>query len=117
MLGNPEFFDYTGLPEQLVYADREGWMQAVHPDDLERAQAMWALARMRLDRYELELRLRGADGAYRTFLGSAHPVRVNGAVVAWSGVVSGVDCASGKRAASDDQKRWTAAGPAAPRND
>lgn len=92
-----EFFEYTGLPEDVVYGNPEGWMRAVHPDDLERAQAMWALAVMHLDEYRLEVRLRGKDGE----------------VVAWPGAVGGFDCTSGKRAASNDEKRWTASGPAA----
>ncbi len=79
------FFDCTGLPEELVYRQHDGWMQAVHPDDLDRARAMWALAPAHLDAYDLELRVRRADGTYCMLRGTAVPVWENGELVAWEG--------------------------------
>jgi PAS domain-containing protein len=106
------FFEFTGLSEDLVYGKPGGWMEAVHPDDVERARALWGMAALQLDQYDLEVRVRTVRGTYATLCGSAVPVRQNGEVVAWEGhaVIGGVDCASGKRAASDGQKRWTAPG-------
>lgn len=108
---DPAFFEYTGLSEKDVYARYDGWMDAVHPDDLERARAMWALAAMHLDQYDLEVRLCNAQGTYQTIRGSVVPVWENGELVAWEGTatIGGVGCAGGKRAATDDEKRWTPA--------
>lgn len=82
------FFEYTGMSEQDVYGRYEGWMDAVHPNDLERARAMWALAAMRLDQYDLELRLRSAHGTYEMLRGSVVPVWENGELVAWEGIAT-----------------------------
>jgi PAS domain-containing protein len=85
---DPAFFEYTGLCERDVYGRSDGWMDAVHPNDVERARAMWQLAAMHLDQYDLELRLRSARGTYETLRGTVVPVWENGELVAWDGTAT-----------------------------
>lgn len=69
---NQECVDYfgTGLEEILGNA----WAQFVHPDDLPVALSQWNASLATGDRYEVEFRLRGRDGAYRWFLVRAAPM-------------------------------------------
>jgi len=103
--GNPEFFnrgwyDYTGsTPEQMQSSERPTFN---HPDDDEHARALWAQAVDSGGPYEVEHRLRGADGSYRWFLVRAVPLNdENGRVVRWFGTCTDID--SRKRAAETER--------------
>ncbi|TWA93328.1 PAS domain S-box-containing protein [Azospirillum brasilense] len=63
---NQSFQTYTGLSADQLSG--EGWMQAVHPDDLPGALAGWESAVGRDARFESEHRLRRSDGSYRWHL-------------------------------------------------
>ena len=79
-----QWVEYTGRPadEQLGF----GWAEHVHPDDRERARAEWEAATLRGDLFDVEFRIRRADGVYRWFRTRALPLRDgNGAVVNWFG--------------------------------
>jgi PAS domain S-box-containing protein len=79
-----QWVEYTGRPaeEQLGY----GWAEHVHPDDRERVRAEWEAATLRGDRFDVEFRIRRADGVYRWFRTRALPLRDgSGAVVKWFG--------------------------------
>ncbi len=57
---------------------------AVHPDDLARAAAEWTYAIETEHPYEVELRLRRADGMYRWFHARGLPLRYDeGRIVRW----------------------------------
>ncbi len=61
-----QWVDYTGIPE----ADQLGfeWIgRAVHPEDAERTRTHWMGAVAGEHPYDIEYRIRGADGAYRWF--------------------------------------------------
>jgi len=79
------WFDYTGLDARESYGTRDGWLSVVHPLDRERVQSIWTQHAYVLDRYELDLRIRGRDGLYHRFNGMATPVRENDAIVSWAG--------------------------------
>jgi PAS domain S-box-containing protein len=82
---NEQFSTYTGLPASAS----EGFagVQAVHPDDAERTQAQWLEAIATGVPFEMELRLRRHDGAYRWFRCCCSPVRDDGGrVVKWFGL-------------------------------
>ncbi|HYG62182.1 MAG TPA: PAS domain S-box protein [Thermoanaerobaculia bacterium] len=81
---NERWYAYTGLrPEQSLGT---GWVQALHPEDVERSLDAWEEARRRGDFYEVEMRYRRADGEYRWFIARARPVRDDrGRIVAWFG--------------------------------
>lgn len=79
-----QWLDYTGRSdrEQLGY----GWMELLHPADRERVQAEWAASTRRSERFDMEFRIRRADGVYRWFKTRAVPLRdASGAVVKWFG--------------------------------
>ena len=86
---------YFGLPtEQLL---RDGWRDVVHPDDLPDVGARWAHALSTGEEYNVEFRLRAADGSYRWHLARALPQRdESGAIVKWFG--TNTDIVDQKRA-------------------
>jgi PAS domain S-box-containing protein len=86
---------YTGRPaeEQLGY----GWAEYLHPDDGARVEAAWAAATARGDTFDLEFRIRRADGVYRWFKTRAVPSRDGaGRIAKWFG--SNTDIEDHKRA-------------------
>jgi PAS domain S-box-containing protein len=79
-----QWVEYTGRPaeEQLGY----GWAEQLHPDDRERVQGAWSVATRRGDAYDVEFRIRRADGAYRWFATRAVPLRDSASrIVKWFG--------------------------------
>ncbi len=64
-----------------------GWLAAVHPDDRARTAQVWLAAVARQDIYEVEHRLRGADGNYHDMAVRAVPILAeNGKILQWIGV-------------------------------
>lgn len=79
-----QWVEYTGVPEeqQLGY----GWAAQLHPDDRDRARAAWAAATARGGQYDIEFRIRRADGVYRWFKTRAVPLRdLSGRIIKWFG--------------------------------
>jgi PAS domain S-box-containing protein len=66
---NKQWLDFTGLP--LEDAQREGCTARIHPADAERARKSREEAARQRAPYEVEVRLRAADGRYRRFLSRA----------------------------------------------
>jgi PAS domain S-box-containing protein len=86
---------YTGKAEaeQLGY----GWLEQVHPDDRDRLTGLWGEAVATGHLFDVEVRIRRADGAYRWFKTRAVPVRgADGRVAKWFG--SNTDIEDLKRA-------------------
>ncbi len=81
---NPRVYEYAGSsPGEL---DGEKWGKIVHPDDIPAAVAAWTRAIGSGEAYEIEFRLRRADGAFRWFLARAVPARdARGEIVRWIG--------------------------------
>src|SRR5580698_8979456 len=81
---NPRVYEYAGSsPGEL---DGDQWSRIVHPDDLPVAVAVWTQAIGSGKAYEVEFRLRRADGAFRWFLARAVPARdENGEIIRWIG--------------------------------
>jgi len=85
---NKRFLEYTGL--SLESGMGWGWMKAFHPDDglMEEWRAALAAGRP----FEMEARLRRADGVWRWFQLRAVPLRdEQGNVVKWYGTTSDID--------------------------
>jgi len=81
---NEQTLNYSGLDEDALAGD--GWTQIVHPDDIGGAAAAWARALATGERYEVEFRVRRADGVYRWHLARALPIRDSaGDLVRWIG--------------------------------
>ena len=81
---NPRVYEYAGSgPGKL---DGANWAKLVHPDDVAGALAAWTKAIGSGKPYEVEFRLRRADGAFRWFLARAVAARdAHGAIVRWIG--------------------------------
>jgi PAS domain S-box-containing protein len=74
-----------------------GWLEAVHPDDRERASRLWERAMVQKRAYENELRVRARDGSYRHFYVHAVPILApDGNVHEWVG--ANVDITERKQA-------------------
>ena len=63
--------EFTGLPIEKLRDD--GWLEAVHPDDLDHCAGIYVPAFEARRPFLLEYRLRRADGAYRWFLATGVP--------------------------------------------
>jgi len=87
---NLRWYDYTGtLPAR---ASRQDWRTLLHPDDFARALKAWRHSLATGERYEVEYRLRRADGAWRWCLSRATPMRdpATGAFQRWFGTCSDI---------------------------
>ncbi len=86
---NRRWLDYTGLtPEQ----NARGWPELVlHKDDYDRCVALWSEALREGKAYEIEVRNRRHDGAYRWFVTRAVPLKdAGGRVACWFGVTTDI---------------------------
>jgi PAS domain S-box-containing protein len=87
---NSAWSEHTGLG--ACESHGEGWMEAIHPDEAERARAAWRRSVKTGERFEAELRIRGRDGAYRWFLARGIPLMSEGGRVArWFGTCTDID--------------------------
>ena len=82
--------EYFGLTlEQIL---DEGWRDAIHPDDLPECLAHWKRSLETGEYYEVEFRLRRADGTYRWHLARATAgLDTNGKIVNWFGTNTDID--------------------------
>ena len=73
---NRKWFEFTGQPRDAALG--EGWLDALHPDDVDRVRANFRAANEMQVPFRTEYRLRQWDGEYRWFIDSAMP-RFDGA--------------------------------------
>jgi len=86
---NARWYEFTGAPAGTT--DGEGWNDMFHPDDQDRAWAIWRQSLDTGEPYNIEYRLRHFDGTYRWVLGRALPVRdENGAITRWFGTCTDI---------------------------
>ncbi|ESQ83124.1 hypothetical protein AEAC466_14775 [Asticcacaulis sp. AC466] len=86
---NRRWYEYTGVPEGST--DGEAWNDLFHPDDQPRAWKLWRQSLETGAPYEIEYRLRRADGVYRWTLGRAQCVRdPSGAITKWYGTCTDI---------------------------
>lgn len=87
---NARWYEFTGVP--VGSTDGEAWNGMFHPDDQERAWARWRHSLETGELYEIEYRLRRADGIYRWTLGRAAPIRDDqGRITRWFGTCTDID--------------------------
>ena len=87
---NRQWLDFTGLT--LEESLGLGWNPPFHPDDRDRAAARWEQATSTGEPYEIEYRLRRADGVYHWMLGRAMPLRdAGGTIVKWFGTCTDIE--------------------------
>ncbi len=89
---NRQWYEFTGQSAGEAVDGRGGTTSPVHPDDRERAIAMWQEAVQSGHAYEAEVRMRRHDGVYRWCIARAVPERdASGAVVRWYGTTTDID--------------------------
>ena len=82
--------EYTGMPVDESLGTE--WLRALHTDDVGRLTAARRRSQATGERFDIEYRIRGADGEYRWFLGRALPIRDDaGDVVQWVGTCTEID--------------------------
>jgi PAS domain S-box-containing protein len=87
---NARWYEFTGVPEGST--DGEGWNDLFHPEDQARAWARWRHSLETGELYEIEYRLRRADGVYRWTLGRAAPIRDEaGEIIRWFGTCTDIE--------------------------
>ncbi|MBW8734495.1 MAG: PAS domain S-box protein [Asticcacaulis sp.] len=86
---NRRWYEFTGLPEGHAAADV--WAHIIHPDDHDRARTRWDAARETGDPFEIQYRLKRADGVYRWTLGRATAVWDDrGRIARWYGTCTDI---------------------------
>jgi PAS domain S-box-containing protein len=81
---NPRWLAFTGrsINQELG----EQWMDGLHPDDRDRVRTYWQQCVKSGQLYQIEYRLRRADGQYRWILARASPRRdAQGQITLWVG--------------------------------
>ena len=78
------WYEYTGVPKEET--NGATWQSRVDPESLGAVLEEWRVCIKRGEPFEMEFRLRGADGVYRWFLTQVTPVRdSSGAIRRWFG--------------------------------
>ncbi len=87
---NRQWSEFSGLSLEELHT--EGWMQCIHPDDLEGCVRDWKDSLSRGEPFQSEHRLRRADGIYRWHLDRARAMRdTNGNILMWVGSSTDID--------------------------
>jgi formate hydrogenlyase transcriptional activator len=87
---NQQSLESLGIPEEETAS--YDWKSRLHPDDVERAKQKFQSAVTTGTMYEVEKRLRVADGSYRWFQTRAVPLRdANGEIIRWYGVDTDIE--------------------------
>jgi PAS domain S-box-containing protein len=95
---NPAWTAYTGLPAVI---DGLSWAEVFHPEDRQRLLVVRTAGVAAGEPYEVEARMRRADGVYRRHLCRVKPLRRDGAIHAWLGTAVDVEDAR----ASEERQR------------
>lgn len=87
---NARWYEFTGVPDGST--DGDAWNGVFHPADQARARKVWSHSLETGDLYEIEYRLRRADGVYRWTLGRATPIRnEQGEITRWFGTCTDIE--------------------------
>ncbi len=90
LLFNRQWLDYTGLSHDESVA--EAWDRSIHPDDRAESDRRWRAAIDRGIPFEMEFRLRRADGGHRWMLCRSVPMRdEHGTVAKWFGTCTDIE--------------------------
>ncbi|HEY9153779.1 MAG TPA: PAS domain S-box protein, partial [Opitutaceae bacterium] len=81
---NPSWSEFTGTPTE---ADPLGWLSTLHPDDREKVRAAWTESLSTLRPYDVEFRVKRADGEWRYMHARAVPqIRDDNTIEEWVGI-------------------------------
>src|SRR6266404_376822 len=85
---NQQLLDYTGKTREEL----SDWRPLMHPDDRERVMFQWTRSIQTGNAYEIEHRIRRADGVYRWFQVRSRPLLdTEGRIVRWYNLVTDID--------------------------
>jgi diguanylate cyclase (GGDEF)-like protein/PAS domain S-box-containing protein len=97
------WFELTGRPHEKGLD--AGWIKALHPDDWALAQRRWMQSVSSGDVFDLDCRVRLADGSYRWFRARAAARRAeDGSVVRWYGTLEDIN----DQRLAQEQLHWAA---------
>ena len=86
---NRKTLDYFGVSEDRILKD--GWKEVIHPDDLPECVEKWTKSLATGADYEVEFRLKSADGKYHWHLGRATAgYDDEGKIIKWFGTNSDI---------------------------
>jgi PAS domain S-box-containing protein len=86
----PQWTGYAGATESELLG--YGWLIQLHPDDREPTRAAWNQAVEGVGAFDVEHRIRGADGNYRWFKTRAVPLRSEeGETIKWFGTSTDIE--------------------------
>lgn len=87
---NKRYSEYTGLPVQQSLGN--GWLQVLHPDDLQRTIQIWKESLQSNLAYEIQYRFKSSnEDTYRWQVGKALPLKDNaGKVIKWFGTTTDI---------------------------
>jgi PAS domain S-box-containing protein len=86
---NDRWYEYTGVPYGST--DGEAWNGMFHPDDQDRAWAVWRHSLETGEPYHIEYRLRHRSGHYRWVIGRAQCARdESGRIIRWYGTCTDI---------------------------
>ncbi|RYE74382.1 MAG: PAS domain S-box protein, partial [Hyphomicrobiales bacterium] len=86
---NARWYEFTGVPPGST--DGAGWSGIFHPEDQDRAWALWRHSLETGDPYQIEYRLRHHSGPFRWVLGRALPIRdADGRITRWYGTCTDI---------------------------
>ncbi|HLJ49527.1 MAG TPA: PAS domain S-box protein [Bryobacteraceae bacterium] len=87
---SPQWLRLTGLTREQALAT--GWVDVPHPDDLAAMTQAWEHSMRTAEMFDLEHRIRVADGSYRWMRTRARPRRdAEGRIVRWYGNTEDID--------------------------
>lgn len=85
---NDQYYELTGLSPGSL--EGNGWLQAIHPGDVERVKSEWTRIVATGEAHASGFRLRMADGSYRTFEGQLSCIEdPRGKIIKWAGASVG----------------------------
>ena len=88
--GNRRWLDYAGQP--LDPALSPGWAPVIHPEDRQDSSALWRNCVKTGAPYQIETRVRRADGEYRWHLVRATALRdEDGGIIQWVGACTDIE--------------------------
>ncbi|NJR53027.1 MAG: PAS domain S-box protein [Leptolyngbyaceae cyanobacterium CSU_1_3] len=106
---NQRWTEYTGLTAEQATA--YGWQNLIYSEDLPAVQAFWSEACETALLYEIEYRLRRADGMYRWHLVKGLPLRnEQGQVIKWIGTCTDIH---NQKQSEAERAQWLAEAEAA----
>lgn len=86
---NKRWYEFTG--KNYEQTKGEGWSGILHPEDMDRTFKVWEHSLRTGDLYEVEYRMKRADGQFRWQLARAMPLRnEEGRIIRWFGTCTDI---------------------------